>query len=215
MAMAQTLLADGRLMFNHNRGLWGYSGTAADGEPLTIQATGVGGPSAALVLEELADLGAKQAIRVGTCGALTPDLALGQLVAAERVIAADGASRALGSDNVARLNDDLTGLLAEHADHRSTIVSTDLFYDPDFQNKTRAWREQGALVVDMETAALAAVAARRDLDFACLLIVSCAYEPDGRSHTDALDFAAQRLGDAAMSALSTKQAAEHQSLPKT
>ena len=38
-------------MFNHHRGLWGYTGPArADGEPLTIQATGMGGPSAAIVL---------------------------------------------------------------------------------------------------------------------------------------------------------------------
>ena len=36
-------------MLNHNRGLWGYSGTAADGAPLTIQSTGMGGPSAAIV----------------------------------------------------------------------------------------------------------------------------------------------------------------------
>ena len=46
-------------MFNHNRGLWGYTGAARDGEPLTIQATGMGGPSAAIVVEELIDLGAR------------------------------------------------------------------------------------------------------------------------------------------------------------
>ena len=44
-------------MFNHHRGLWGYTGTAPDGEPLTIQATGMGGPSAAIVLTELIALG--------------------------------------------------------------------------------------------------------------------------------------------------------------
>ena len=57
-------------MFNHNRGLWGYTGAAADGEPLTIQSTGMGGPSAAIVIAELADLGARTLVRVGTCGAL-------------------------------------------------------------------------------------------------------------------------------------------------
>lgn len=202
MAMAQTLLADGRLMFNHNRGLWGYSGTAVDGKPLTIQATGVGGPSAAIVLEELADLGVKQAIRVGTCGALTPDLALGQLLAADSVIATDGASQALGSQGVATLNAGLTSRLAEHADHCATIVSTDLFYDPDFATNAQAWREQGALGVEMEAAALAAVAARRNLDFACLLIVSDTCGPHERIDTDALQMAVKRLGDAAMAAYS-------------
>ena len=57
-------------MLNHHRGLWGYTGAAADGEPLTIQSTGLGGPSAAIVTEELIGLGARRLVRVGTCGAL-------------------------------------------------------------------------------------------------------------------------------------------------
>src|SRR3954465_4524039 len=68
LALAQVVLGDDRRMFNHHRGLWGYTGTASDGAPLTIQSTGMGGPSAAIVLEELADLGVRTAVRVGTCG---------------------------------------------------------------------------------------------------------------------------------------------------
>ena len=49
------------LMSNHNRGLWGYSGSDADGSELTVQATGIGGPSAAAVLSELAGHGARRA----------------------------------------------------------------------------------------------------------------------------------------------------------
>ena len=72
LTLAQSLLVK-PLMFNHHRGLWGYTGAArADGEPLTIQATGMGGPSAAIILTELIALGARRAIRVGTCGALAP-----------------------------------------------------------------------------------------------------------------------------------------------
>src|SRR5437764_10207310 len=67
LLLGQALLAEPK-MFNHNRGLWGYTGTAADGEPLTIQSTGMGGPSAAIVISELADLGARRLVRVGTCG---------------------------------------------------------------------------------------------------------------------------------------------------
>src|SRR3954449_5541400 len=59
LALAQVVLGDDRKMFNHHRGLWGYTGTAADGALLTIQSTGMGGPSAAIVLEELAALGAR------------------------------------------------------------------------------------------------------------------------------------------------------------
>ncbi len=55
--VAQALL-ERPIMFNHRRGLWGYTGTAADGEPVTVQATGMGGASAAIVTEELIALGA-------------------------------------------------------------------------------------------------------------------------------------------------------------
>ncbi len=68
LAMAQSLL-EAPVMFNHNRGLWGYTGVAPDGDLLTVQATGMGGPSAAVVVEELLDLGAATLVRVGTCGA--------------------------------------------------------------------------------------------------------------------------------------------------
>jgi len=73
-------------MFNHHRGLWGYTGTARDGRSLTIQATGIGGPSSAIVLSELIELGVRRAIRVGTCGALVRSLALGDLVIARESI---------------------------------------------------------------------------------------------------------------------------------
>ncbi len=65
-------------MFNHARGLWGYTGTASDGELLTIQATGMGGPSAAIVCEELIALGARRLVRIGTCGVLDPDISPGE-----------------------------------------------------------------------------------------------------------------------------------------
>ena len=84
-------------MLNHNRGLWGYTGTAHDGEPLTVQATGMGGPSAAIVAEELVQLGARRLLRVGTCGALDGGLALGSLLAVAAALPEDGASRALGA----------------------------------------------------------------------------------------------------------------------
>ncbi len=74
--LAQELLQAPK-MFNHNRGLWGYTGTAADGRPLTIQSTGMGGPSSAIVVSELIALGAQRLLRIGTCGGLSPALRLG------------------------------------------------------------------------------------------------------------------------------------------
>src|SRR5919112_681126 len=91
-----TQLMDGPRMLNHYRGLWGYSGEAADGDLLTIQSTGLGGPSAAAVVAALVALGAQRLIRVGTAAGLgaTP---LGAIVVADEALAADGTSRALGA----------------------------------------------------------------------------------------------------------------------
>src|SRR3954470_20132250 len=83
LRLAQQLITGVPKMLNHNRGLWGYSGVALDGHPLTVQATGMGGPSTAIVAEELIMLGARRLLRVGTCGALSTDFVLGQLLAAE------------------------------------------------------------------------------------------------------------------------------------
>lgn len=78
LRLAQALCAQTPRMLNHHRGLWGYSGTALDGAPLTVQGLGLGGPSASLVVADLAALGARRLVRIGTCRA--PHLAPGTLV---------------------------------------------------------------------------------------------------------------------------------------
>lgn len=172
LALAQELL-DAPLMFNHNRGLWGYSGNAADGNPLTIQSTGIGGPSAALVLEELIALGARRAIRVGTAGALDSSLALGELLIVEQALAADGTSRAIGAGD--RTDPDpklLAALRAAAPDVRTgVVVSSDLFYEV-CGSRLRGWRAAGALAVEMEAAALFAVGRLRGVQIACALAVT-------------------------------------------
>src|SRR5262249_61642569 len=95
LALAQQLLTAPK-MFNHNRGLWGYTGEAADGELLTIQSTGMGGPSAAIVVSELAEMGARSLLRVGTCRALADELELGRLGILTEARADGRPSRALG-----------------------------------------------------------------------------------------------------------------------
>jgi uridine phosphorylase len=79
MALAQ-VLTEAPKMANHARGLWGYSGTTSGGRGLTVQATGMGGPSAALVLSDLVELGVERAVRVGTCAAIDPGFGPGDLV---------------------------------------------------------------------------------------------------------------------------------------
>jgi uridine phosphorylase len=203
LALAQDLLGDDRRMFNHNRGLWGYTGTAADGEPLTIQATGMGGPSAAIVLEELADLGCSMAIRIGTCGAIAGGLELGDLIAVSDVICSDGTSRALGSPERLELDSGLSAGLARHAGTMGTVVTCDLFYDPDHDDRLAEWRAAGAVAIEMEAAALAAVSSRRGVRFGCILAVSDVLpESDTRRRigADALVSAGLNLGRAAYAA---------------
>jgi uridine phosphorylase len=193
LALAQVVLGDDRRMFHHHRGLWGYTGTAHDGESLTIQSTGMGGPSAAIVLEDLARLGARAAIRVGTARALDPGAgpAAGSLLAATSVRAEDGASRALLGDPA-----DLALTFAEglDADRRGPIVSHDVL-EVDAETRAR-WQADGLLAADLETAALAAVARRHGIAFGAVLVLS-AHELDD----DTLTAAGERAGHAAAAAL--------------
>jgi uridine phosphorylase len=171
LAVAQALLEAPPKMFNHARGLWGYTGIAADGEPLTVQATGMGGPSAAIVCEELIALGATRLVRIGTCAALDPELELGTLLAAESVLPADGTSAALGADAPLAPDPDLLGELVAAGARPVTVASSDLFYDPR-DGAAAGWAERGALAVEMEAATILQVAARRGVAAACVLGVS-------------------------------------------
>jgi uridine phosphorylase len=207
LALAQVLIAEPR-MFNHHRGLWAYTGPArADGEPLTIQSTGMGGPSAAIVLHELISLGARRAIRVGTCGALHPDLALGDLVIARESTCLDGASRALGTGGRVAGDPGLTDALiraAPHA-HSGAIVSVDLFYDDARLPDTAS----DALAIELEAATLFAVGARADVPVACVLAVSDTFDSRGaRTRIDdhTLLAASEAMGSAAVAAFGAAEA---------
>lgn len=173
LLLAQSLLEKPR-MFNHNRGLWGYTGMAADGAPLTIQSTGMGGPSAAIIIAELHQLGARRMLRVGTCGGLHADLRLGGLLLATEAIAEDGTSRSLGAGprvpSGAKLLISLTAAGGEGV-HSGPVVSTDLFYDTP-PGTEQGWLADGALAVEMESAVLFQLAARRGFEAGAALIVS-------------------------------------------
>ncbi len=201
LMLAQALLEQPR-MFNHHRGLWGYTGAARDGKPLTIQATGMGGPSAAIVLHELIALGARRAVRVGTCGALAPGIALGEMVVAGEAIAADGTSQALGAQERVAADPTLTRALMRAAPgaREGAVVSVDLFYEDGDPGAGR-----DAIAVEMEAAALFALGARAGIAVGCVLVVSDTFDARGereRIDDDALLAAAERMGAAAIAALS-------------
>lgn len=204
LAVAQALLEQPK-MFNHHRGLWGYTGTAGDGDLLTVQATGMGGPSAAIVIEELVMLGARTLVRIGTCGAIDRALEIGALVAVERALAGDGASLALGATGAVEPDPDLTAALREACGGLAvTAVSSDLFYDRR-EGVEQTWAERGAGVVEMEAATLFQAARVLGVRAGCVLgvsdVLSAGRERIGQEELAELGL---RLGEAGFAAVRTR-----------
>jgi uridine phosphorylase len=180
LMLAQVLLEKPK-MSNHARGLWGYGGVTPDGKELTIQSTGMGGPSASVVLADLAELGVRRAIRIGTCASLG-DLELGQLL-----IVSEARTPAGGS---AHPDPELTeGLSRSLPDARTGVaVSLDTLHDPE-----RGRPSVLAEAADMQTAALLGTAAELGVAAAALLIVS-ERSDSGQLQDEKLEEAAKPVG---------------------
>ena len=163
---------------NDERGMLGFTGTYR-GRPVSVQATGMGCPSAALVVEELVQLGVKRLLRVGTCAALQPDLELGDLIVALSAVPADATATHLvdGEPHAPTADWELIHSTVHMAKELGTavrvgpIVSTDVFYDPD-RGRAGRWSARGLLGLEMEAAALFTLAALRRVQAGCILTVS-------------------------------------------
>jgi uridine phosphorylase len=130
---------------------------AADGLPLTIQSTGLGGPSTALVVEDLIALGARRLVRAGTCTAFVD----AQLIIPDAVLPHDGASRALGADGP--LAPDPVLFAALRAAGNGAVVG------PVVSADVMGGEWPDAVALDLSTAAVFAVAARHGVPAACVL----------------------------------------------
>ena len=181
LALTRVLFGETPRMFNHHRGLWGYTGVAFDGAPLTVQSTGIGGPSAAVVVGELHALGLRRAVRIGRAWALDGTLRAGELLAPTMVISTDGATRALGFGP--RVEPDPGLVAALDAEHRGMLASVDVpEADPGAE----------ALAFDLESAAVLAAAQRAGIAAACVVALEGATDPEE---------VAERLGRSALAAL--------------
>lgn len=197
LMLAQELLEQPK-MSNHARGLWGYSGRTPAGEELTIQATGIGGPSAAVVLADLAELGVRRAVRVGTCTALSATLAAGALLDVEEAHAWGGPGGREGAP--VRPDPELARRLGEAlgAEARTGVVaSLDVLHAGGAAAPVSAGE-----AADMQTAALLQRGGELGLAVAAVLIVSEGAQGE-RLDEDAEIEAAKRAGRAAAAALST------------
>ena len=160
LALAQLLMVQPK-MSNHARGLWGYTGETPAGAPLTIQATGIGGPSAAIVLEDLAGLGIQRAIRVGTCAGVAGSAEPGEILLAERAIGADGITTNLIPEGIADPDAALLEQL-EGSGRPATVASVD---------RQGGTPPPDAAAIDLQTATVLAVGREVGIATAALLVV--------------------------------------------
>ena len=139
----------------------------------------MGCPSAAIVIEELVQLGVKRFLRVGTCGGLQPDLELGDLIVALTAVPADGTARALRRRGAALPDRGLgagprrrpRGEGARAADARRRDRLERHLLRPG-RGPARRWSARGVLAVEMEAAVLFTIGALRRVQAGCLLTVS-------------------------------------------
>jgi uridine phosphorylase len=146
-----------------------------DGTQVSVTSTGIGAPSTAIAVEELCNLGVHTLVRLGSAGAISADLKLGDVVIAQAAVREDGTSALYAPDNVPAVADfDVTTALregAKAADHEcriGTVLSSDGFYpgnDPDamplasmLRDQLIAYQKCGVLAVDMESSTLFLVA---------------------------------------------------------
>ena len=184
--IAENFLEDARLV-TEERGLLGYTG-AYKGKPVSVQTTGMGCPSAAIVTEELVRLGAKNLLRVGTCGGYHPEMELGDLVIATAATAQDGTVSSItqGVPYAPAAHFDLVHaayhaaqrIAPEHRRFVGPIVSSDLFYDPE-EDPQELWNSLGVLAVEMEAAVIFTLAAMHGVRAGCLLTVSDTIAAEG------------------------------------
>ena len=160
-----------------NREYVTYTGTLL-GEKVSVCSTGIGGPSAAIAMEELANLGVHTFIRVGTCGGIDWKVQSDDVVIATGAVRMEGTSREYAPIEWPAVSDfAVTNALVQAAGqlgkswHAGVVQSKDSFYgqhSPDrmpvsgeLQQKWEAWKRLGVLASEMEGAALFTVAATR------------------------------------------------------
>lgn len=168
----------GATRYTDYRHLFGYTGTYR-GVPVSVQTTGMGCPSLAIVVEELIRLGARTLVRVGTCGAVAQAVAPGDLVVATAAVANDGTTRQYlqGEPHSPTADFALTRALADAATatarrtHVGLIQTEDAFYATS-RDDIGTMQARGVLAIEMEASALFTLGALRGVRTGCMLVAS-------------------------------------------
>lgn len=168
-------LFDDASLVSQNREYTVYTGTLL-GEKVSVCSTGIGGPSAAIAMEELTAIGADTFIRVGTCGGIDLEVQSGDIVVATGAIRFEGTSREYAPIEFPAVSDyEVQSALVQAAKnlgkpwHAGVVQCKDSFYgqhDPkrmpvsqELLYKWEAWKRLGVLASEMESAALFCCAA--------------------------------------------------------
>lgn len=150
------------------------------GERVSVVSTGIGGPSAAIAMEELANLGVHTFVRVGTCGGIALAVQSGDVVVATGAVRMEGTSREYAPIEWPAVPDyQVVNALIQGAKrlgkrwHAGVVQCKDSFYGQhspgrmpvayELEQKWQAWKRLGVLASEMESAALFAVAAARQV----------------------------------------------------
>jgi uridine phosphorylase len=168
-------------MFDKNRKVGDYRGFvtytgSVNGIEVSACSTGIGCPSAAIVVEELANIGVKTFIRVGTTGSLQRDVKVGDIVIASAAVRGDGTSRryvpveypAVADFNVTKALLE-AGQKSERRTHFGFVLTSDAFYgDTD---TLKRWSMSNVLSVEMECSSIFTIATLRRLRAGAIMAV--------------------------------------------
>ena len=152
-----------------------YTGTLL-GEKVSVCSTGIGGPSAAIAMEELAAIGADTFIRVGTCGGISLDVLPGDVVVATGAVRFEHTSMEYAPIEFPAVSDfGIAAALKQSGEalgyrvHTGVVQCKDSFYGQhaperspvyyELQQKWESWKRLGVKASEMESAALFVVAA--------------------------------------------------------
>jgi 5'-methylthioadenosine phosphorylase len=171
------LLREPKLV-NSNRGLATYTGFYGK-KRLTLATHGIGGPSTAIVAEELHMLGAGTIIRFGTAGALVRGIGTGDYVVATGAAYSDGSLKSYIDEGCLPAVPDLslTHALVQSCKKaklkmkEGLVFSSDAFYTQDIQS-LELWVSRGVVAVEMECATLFTLGLMRGFKAAALLMLS-------------------------------------------
>ncbi|MCI9168598.1 MAG: uridine phosphorylase [Dorea sp.] len=161
-----------------------------EGTKVSVTSTGIGGPSAAIAMEELVKAGADTFLRIGTCGGMQTDVLSGDIVIANGAVRMEGTSKEYAPIEFPAVPDiQIVNALIKGAEslkqtyHVGVVQCKDSFYGQhspetkpagyELLNKWEAWKQMGCLASEMESAALFIVAASlRVRAGTCLLVLA-------------------------------------------